>query len=712
MREHKPATYAHLGVLVCICLLFAALSTAGITWGLPSRDVDKYLFGAGEPWSGEKIYRLAKAEDKFDKARGADVDPDPIAKDTDEPILLTGSNEDTAKIYLRYRLYTYQPDEMITMMSLAGMRPGSLDFDPRLYQYGGLFIYPVGVLIKLCDLLGLIDVRSDVVYYLDNPEEFGKFYIVARAYSAAWGLLGVIIVFAIARRLAAGQGGTLREPGATAKPRRAGAAVPHSRDGAVGGPGATAKRSAAVPHGPGGTVRLGGDAPNDTPLQRSRAAEATAQASSRVGGGRPAATTVADQVSYDGNNAGLLAALLFTLMPVVVCMTHEAKPHLPGAVLMLAAVLFAVRYLDSRADGSTARDWWLMCICCGAAFGMVLSSWPIFMLIPLVAWLAYRRPSTEADAAGATCFTPTLLGRLKQTALGTLVGIAVYIAANPYVLINALFHPEILESNLGNSFAMYDAARIGEGFLRVLQLTAEGATHPILVGGALALVVAIFKRRTPALPLVVTAGIFFVQFVCIGAGKPGEYGRFGIFPNTALAIGAACVLTAPHKHIRATRWALGILVIAWCSVGGNHYLANFRADTTSDASRLRARRALPSAPQAGTELDPWTALHGDIGLIAEPAPYCCPPLPFDTLRIHLFRDREAALSAQRRDPARWLFFWTVDKTNLTPQRPSMSAKPSPPAIAPEDKRDIAAATPISWANKPIEVHGPVGPFAP
>ncbi|MEK7730490.1 MAG: hypothetical protein AAB363_01400, partial [Planctomycetota bacterium] len=114
-----------------ILLLFAAMSVVGITWGLPSRTIDRYLFGDGEVWSGEKIYRLAKADGKFSPTRGADVDVDPIRKGGDEPIPLTAAEEDVAKIYLRYRLYTYQPDEMITMMALAGMRPTKLDFDPR-----------------------------------------------------------------------------------------------------------------------------------------------------------------------------------------------------------------------------------------------------------------------------------------------------------------------------------------------------------------------------------------------------------------------------------------------------------------------------------------------------------------------------------------------------------------------------------------------------
>ena len=124
--------------LAGIITLYIVVTCLGITWGLPSRNIDKYLFGGGEVWSGEKIYRLAKAEDKLSPDRasqtGADVDVDPLQKATatGEPIPLTATDEDIARIYLRYRLYTHQPDEMITMMALAGMRPSRLQLDPRL----------------------------------------------------------------------------------------------------------------------------------------------------------------------------------------------------------------------------------------------------------------------------------------------------------------------------------------------------------------------------------------------------------------------------------------------------------------------------------------------------------------------------------------------------------------------------------------------------
>jgi len=699
--------------LIAICLLFAVLSTVGITWGLPSRDIDKYLYPTETPWSGEKIYRLAHASEKFDATRGADVDANPLNKQglAGKPILLTGSDEALAKIYLRYRLFTYQPDEMITMMSLAGMHPGRLDLDPRLYQYGGLFIYPVGALIKLCDVVGLIDVRSDVPYYLDHPDEFGKFYVVARAYSAAWGILGIVLVFLIARRLAGGRQGD----GMGAMLRRSEAETKHaeqegSRDSARGGPSAGIEGSRAEYVG--SAVRTKEEASSGAMLPRS--------------GSMPAATL-----------AGLLAALLFAFMPVVVCMAHEAKPHLAGAVLMLAAVWFAMRHLDTvrarrhehdaynqsrdregavhtassaphgrgalgnpqtdiarRDTSTTSRDWWLMCIACGAALGMVLSSLPIFVLIPVVTWMSRTHAGTGGTAARVYLW-------FKRTVLGKVVAVAAYLAVNPYVLINALFHPDILSSNLGNSTAMYRVDRLGAGFSRVLELTRDGATLPILILGVLAMAVALWHRRRIAWPLIVAAGVFFVQFVLLGAGKPGEYGRFGIFPNTALVIGAACLLTARWhpQRFRPVRLSLTAVVIAWMALCGFAYLRNFQIDTTPQASRLRAVRAVATGAR---QLD--SAI--DVALIAEPAPYCCPPLPFADINAYLFSDLHAAEDARQRAPNRWLLVYASDQRPIIPGPASGGNTPR------QDKLPFAWTTPISWANKPIVLEGPGGTVLP
>ena len=38
-------------------------------------------------------------------------------------------------------------------------------------------------------------------YYLDHPEEFGRFYRVARIYSGLWGLVGAWAVFTLVRNV-------------------------------------------------------------------------------------------------------------------------------------------------------------------------------------------------------------------------------------------------------------------------------------------------------------------------------------------------------------------------------------------------------------------------------------------------------------------------------------------------------------------------------
>ncbi|MEA2734002.1 MAG: hypothetical protein QOE14_453, partial [Humisphaera sp.] len=186
----------HSSLPIVISLLAAlVLFLPGINWGLPSRAVDPFLFGDEPVWTGEKIRSLVPTDSA---ARGADVDANPIARGA-EPVPLNADDRQRAEIILRYRLYSYQPDEMITFRSLAHIKENR--GDPRLYQYGGLWIYPVGALLKIADVVGLVEVRGDQAFYLNQPEQFGRFYVVARAYTMFWGLIATAAVFWIVRRL-------------------------------------------------------------------------------------------------------------------------------------------------------------------------------------------------------------------------------------------------------------------------------------------------------------------------------------------------------------------------------------------------------------------------------------------------------------------------------------------------------------------------------
>jgi hypothetical protein len=182
-----------------VLLLAAATFLTGINWGLPSRSADQYLFAGRTPWTGAEIMHLAgpwtAAAD-----RGADVPQSGVGKPNAK--VVNATDADRAEIVRRYRLYSQQPDEMITFRSLSGTEPSHLKMDPRLYQYGGLWIYPIGAIIKAASILHLATVRSDIAWYLDHPEDFARFYLLARFYSAAWGLAGVFVVCAVARRWA------------------------------------------------------------------------------------------------------------------------------------------------------------------------------------------------------------------------------------------------------------------------------------------------------------------------------------------------------------------------------------------------------------------------------------------------------------------------------------------------------------------------------
>ncbi len=613
--DTAASSFSIRAAMLVVSALYVFLAISGLDWGLPTARWDPLLFGDDPPWDGARLYELAGAGWTAPD-RGADVDADPQGDAAGG--LLTDAPESVAAIYLRYRLYTFQPDEMIVMRALGSMRPGQVDFDPKLYQYGGAFLYPIGALLKAGDVLGLLDVRSDVAFYLDHPDAFGRFYLVSRGYAAAWGLLGVWVVFWIASRLA-------------------------------------------------------------------------------------------------GHSAGVLAALGFALLPVVICMSHEGKPHLPGAVLMLAAVGFTMRY--SAAGGR--RDWWLLCASCGAAQGMVLSSLPIFVLIPLAAWIRRaegvgradmrgERAKGDADVAADRPPRPPGLRWLADAGAGVLGAALVYLLLNPYVAINAVSNRDVLRSNFGNSLAMYQVSRLGEGLVRVAELTAEGATPGVAIVGAVALAMAVWRRRADALPLVVPALVIFVQFVLIGAGKPAEYGRFGVFVDAALVIGAACLVLSLRRvtpRFALLAAAVGILAISRPAL---RYHGNFRADATNANSRIQLATVI------NARAEQLAALGGRLTLIVstEPAPYACPPVNFariDVVRVPPDAPLPASVApvlvmgiAATDDPETPGMRWGEGQFHRIKAVPGRGGSAvGPPAL--RGPGDSALLSPISWANKPFEI---------
>jgi hypothetical protein len=537
--------------------------------------VDPYLFGDHPVWTGAEIARLTPPRPAG--PGGADVDVNPLTGVTSAgPVVVNATDADRAEIVRRYRLYTYQPDEMITLMSLSGMRPGSLQLNPKLYQYGGLWIYPVGAMLKGASLLHVVDLRGGpqgVAYYLDHPEAFGRFYVVARLYVVLWALAGVWAVFELMRRL--------------------------------------------------------------------------------VGG-----------IVYP-----TVAACLFAVMPVVVNMAHEAKPHLPGAVLVLLAVLAAARFVET----GSRRAWLAAGALCGAAFGMVLSMLPVFAVLPAMVLL---RPMRVAD-------------RVRVAVLAALLGVGVYLATNPYVLLNQFSASgrETLHSNLHNSSAMYHVGRPLAGAINAAGLVAEGASPLLAIAGAIGAIALavrairrrqdnspeVVRRRAVGLMLALPAALIAVQSAMLAAGKPGEFGRFLLVPDLFLGIEAVVAVATFVRPATARHIVLALLCLGTALAGGI-YLRGFLRDSRPATSRLAAAERLRQLNANGAR---------SMAVSADPAPYCLPPVNLFAWQIV----KVPATTAQRPRPETDVLVRPVDV--------SAGAPPGMPQAR------------ISWADKHFETSKPM-----
>ncbi len=493
--------FTALGIVL---LLASASFFTGIQWGLPSREADPFLFGDKTPWTGAEIVALApKAADD----RGADVDANPIA-DRQHTVVLNETDVQRAEIVRRYRLFSNQPDEMITFMSLSRIRENS--GDPRLYQYGGLWIYPVGALIKV-----VLNPKADQAFYLDHPEAFAKFYVVARVYSALFGIAGAWAVYWIVRRLS---GGIL------------------------------------IP---------------------------------------------------------LASALCFAMLPVVVNLSHEAKPHLAGTVLMLLAIIAASKFVET---GRT-RFAVLSGALCGAAFGMIISALVAFS-IPFVMialrWDASRRRASVLGAALAA-------------------GVAVYAVTNPFVLINSIARPERFKSNLQNSTAMYSTGTTGLG--NAIGLIIEGAS-PLVVAVGIAGATFLFAQRLARRQgapvggllevsvegdvgwlLFVPATLVTAMFVVLASRKPPEYARFALLVDVALVVAAFAALGRVKNTL--PRAIMAVTLLVFTGVCAWPYWVGFVRDCAPMSSRYVAAKDVKQFTDVGART---------LRLSSEPAPYCVPPV--------------------------------------------------------------------------------------
>ena len=130
-----------------------------------------------------------------------------------------------------------------------------------------------------------------------------------------------------------------------------------------------------------------------------------------------------------------------------------------------------------------------------------------------------------------------------------------------------------------------------------------------------------------------------MQFVALAAGKPGEYGRFSVLPDIALAVAAAVAI---RRYVAQAPLRLVLLAgfLVATAFSGYAYLAGFVRDSARETSRMQAAGVLQKYCDHGARA---------LGIQAEPAPYTLPPVNLFRWRILLLPENHSPAALVRPD---------------------------------------------------------------
>lgn len=103
----------------------------------------------------------------------------------------SGIAETQQKWMMRFKLYSVEPDEVVSVMALARIKPAALQFDPGFYTYGGAYLYTLGAWYLTLSQVGLVRPgplaemltepdRMDVVY------AFGRLFVLLAVMASAF----------------------------------------------------------------------------------------------------------------------------------------------------------------------------------------------------------------------------------------------------------------------------------------------------------------------------------------------------------------------------------------------------------------------------------------------------------------------------------------------------------------------------------------------
>ncbi len=196
-----------IGIILLIGVFF---HTKGINWGVPDSERISLVFGDQSIVEDLIDPMLQTHQDIRDMQiyYGAPYSSD-YNPDEKISIVIKGKKKLISRELVNsmrsYLVRSYGADEQAVLASLSKMDPSHLDFNPHFFEYGGIYLYPLGALLKLCSMTGLIELKSNMAFYLRNPDKMGELYTVSRIFGAFTFVFATIIFYLLCLRISKDQ---------------------------------------------------------------------------------------------------------------------------------------------------------------------------------------------------------------------------------------------------------------------------------------------------------------------------------------------------------------------------------------------------------------------------------------------------------------------------------------------------------------------------
>lgn len=193
-----------LFLFVYSLILFVNFS--GIKWGLPGEEKIKLVFENKEnllvlvPFlkiTREEITDMMKTQideysPKYNEREFFEI------KMNDKIFFLNKGILNSMRTYL---LRTYYQDEHVVLTALSNIDLKNKNFNTKMINPGGVYIYCLGIYLKMLDIFKIIHLENSIEYYLTQPDNLKKIYISIRIFSIIATLIGCFFLYLICKFL-------------------------------------------------------------------------------------------------------------------------------------------------------------------------------------------------------------------------------------------------------------------------------------------------------------------------------------------------------------------------------------------------------------------------------------------------------------------------------------------------------------------------------